>query len=294
MVLALGTQLYSYAHANPGSFLFFLLVESIIWCNKTSVEVGFWSRYGVRRVRSNVQACIPKTRPLWQWGARLGTWAQPHRWRLHHFCSRTNLNIGLRPPWLFRPAVVTGTASAKLSSLSIWKLVCIKSWGPPKREDTSAYILFFCGRVCLHRVRCFHQRSCLRCDTGLHHWHMDWPDVKPCVIFLQRSPLRHNANNCVGESWRARCVETLRRTDLYFGDVWARLQIQEFRLSAQIQNTCRFLVRSPEKVPRSVPRSSRGSRGSVWAFSSQSYQLGSRPPQNCCQNLILPDTSQTA
>ncbi len=29
-------------------------------------------------------------------------------------------------------------------------------------------------RVCLHRVRCFHQRSCLRCDAGLHHWRRDW------------------------------------------------------------------------------------------------------------------------
>ncbi len=50
-----------------------------------------------------------------------------------------------------------------------------------------------CVRLCLHRVRCFHQRSCLRCDAEgcvTMSWCRDWPLVDSCVA---------HASNCVGE-----------------------------------------------------------------------------------------------
>ncbi len=74
--------------------------------------------------------------------------------------------------------------------------------------------------VCLHKMRqgIFCQRSCLRCWRCCRS--RDRPVVNPCITTSPmhttaswctwcKHTLRLNTNDCVGESWRTRCVNSL-------------------------------------------------------------------------------------
>ena len=60
-------------------------------------------------------------------------------------------------------------------------------------------------RLCLHRVRCFHQRSCLGCDTGDIYTKCVMTQLCALVTFFAlltqglTSCCISNANNCIGE-----------------------------------------------------------------------------------------------
>ena len=88
-----------------------------------------------------------------------------------------------------------------------------KQWLLIQNSLTTYIYIFMIGfwgqrfKVCLHRARCFHQRSSLRCDAGdcimtqgFVLQRRVWPDVDPCV---SDTTLHRNATPCVGETFSA-------------------------------------------------------------------------------------------
>ncbi len=95
----------------------------------------------------------------------------------------------------------------------------------PLQPNSCARVIF---KLCLHRARCYHQRSCLRCDAGGcigESWCKNWSLVNPCITTHPASATQTLALQCTWckhqTSQRTRCVQTL--TEL----IWNPEEVKE-------------------------------------------------------------------
>ena len=65
-------------------------------------------------------------------------------------------------------------------------------------------------RLCTPGAPAFTKAVVCIATQGCALWCGVWPDVEPCAVTSEHRSLHHNANNCVGESWGAGCVQGLR------------------------------------------------------------------------------------